>query len=715
MSPPRTRRPGFAGRACVWGDRRRAGALRRASARAGHPFNGKTTTYSYDLLSRLLSRSYPADTTENVTFTYTADGLRATALDARGTTSYAYDNRRRLTSVTTPSEGQLTYAYDPRGLRTSVTAVIASQSYTTLTTYDADGRISAVQDPLGGSYSVAYDAAGNRTQLAYPNTTSTAYSYDVNNRLTNLATVQSVGESGAPVTVQSFAYTLDAEGKRTQLVENTGTVRQYGYDGIDRLTSETVTGSLAYAKTFTYDPVGNRESQVTTGSGAATTPYTYDTRDRMLTSDGSTYTYDANGNALSKSGEAYYTVNEENRLSQVQRTNGSTIQHTYDADGNRVKTMEPSPPAAATACSGNSASFVRKDTTTQGNWIGTYGADGDYINALTAQPPSYGTVTFTGTSNFTWASSTTDVQALEDQPPGTSRIASTWYSGGTETFSVVTTDGNEHTIALYLLDWDGGRAETVTAETPTGTVLSSAEAFSNFTGGQYAVYTICGSVNFVVTLTAGANAVVSGVFFGGAPGAATTTSSLVDTGGGLSQVVGETNASNALTALYVRAGDELLSVIRPNGTGWTQHFIHKDGLGSVRTITDDSGNIVDTRGYEAFGTKNSEAGSEPLAYGFAGEPLDSTTHLAYHRARWMDSRVGRFAGMDAWKGSVRIPQTLQKYAYATNDPTDMSDPTGLDAERNRLLECHVPLHFRHLQQRERLHTAVLRLTYNRLR
>ena len=321
---------------------------------------------------------------------------------------------------------------------------------------------------------------------------------------------------------------------------------------------------------------------------------------------------------------------------------------------------------------------MRKDTTTQGNWIGTYGADGDYINALTAQPPSYGTVTFTGTSNFTWASSTTDVQALEDQPPGTSRIASTWYSGGTETFSVVTTDGNEHTIALYLLDWDGGRAETVTAETPTGTVLSSAEAFSNFTGGQYAVYTICGSVNFVVTLTAGANAVVSGVFFGGAPGAATTTSSLVDTGGGLSQVVGETNASNALTALYVRAGDELLSVIRPNGTGWTQHFIHKDGLGSVRTITDDNGNIVDTRGYEAFGTKNSEAGSEPLAYGFAGEAFDSTTHLAYHRAQ-----VDGFEGGEVYGDGCRAFRSersteSERYSYVTNDPADRFDPTGND-------------------------------------
>ena len=126
----------------------------------------------------------------------------------------------------------------------------------------------------------------------------------------------------------------------------------------------------------------------------------------------------------------------------------------------------------------------------------------------------------------------------------------------------------------------------------------------------------------------------------------------------------------------MRAGDELLSVIRPNGTGWTQHFIHKDGLGSVRTITDNNGNIVDTRGYEAFGTKNSEAGSEPLAYGFAGEPFDTTTHLAYHRARWMDSRVGRFTGMDPLSPQLQQPGTYHAYLYAGDTPTMAVDPTG---------------------------------------
>jgi RHS repeat-associated protein len=111
---------------------------------------------------------------------------------------------------------------------------------------------------------------------------------------------------------------------------------------------------------------------------------------------------------------------------------------------------------------------------------------------------------------------------------------------------------------------------------------------------------------------------------------------------------------------------------------WTTRFVHADGLGSVRAITDETGTVVDTRGYEAFGTKNVEAGSETLAYGFAGEPLDSTSKLAYHRARWMDSRVGRFTGMDAVDGDQQRPISLQKYVYASDEPSDRIDPSGND-------------------------------------
>lgn len=48
-------------------------------------FNGDTTTYSYDQMNRLLSRSTPGEAT--VSFTYTASGQRASMTDASGTTN----------------------------------------------------------------------------------------------------------------------------------------------------------------------------------------------------------------------------------------------------------------------------------------------------------------------------------------------------------------------------------------------------------------------------------------------------------------------------------------------------------------------------------------------------------------------------------------------------------------------------------------------------
>jgi RHS repeat-associated protein len=399
---------------------------------------------------------------------------------------------------------------------------------------------------------------------------------------------------------------------------------------------------------------------VSGGAGGTPVNYAYDPRDRLTSENSTHYAYDANGNLTSKSGEATYDWDYKNRLTQVGITAGGTVvEHSYDADGNRVKTaVGPTTGGAAgppIACSGNAASFVRTDATTQGSWRGVYGADGQYINAEAPSAPPYAsmTVTTTGTAgNFTWAASTGDVRALQQPPPQTSRIASTYYTSATETFHVVTTDNAAHTVALYLLDWDNlGRSLTITAQTPSGAVLDVARPFAGMYGGQYAVYTVCGSVDFVVTNTGPYNAVVSGVFFG-TPGAPTVTNYLVDASGGLSQVVAETDGSGNVTAYYVRVGDELLEEVRPGAVAgtWSTRFVHSDGLGSVRALTDETGNVVDTRAYEAFGTKNVEAGSDPLAYGFAGEPFESNSKLAYHRARWMDARVGRFGSPDPTRG-----------------------------------------------------------------
>jgi RHS repeat-associated protein len=74
---------------------------------------------------------------------------------------------------------------------------------------------------------------------------------------------------------------------------------------------------------------------------------------------------------------------------------------------------------------------------------------------------------------------------------------------------------------------------------------------------------------------------------------------------------------------------------------------------------------------------NVEAGSDPLPYRFAGEAFDATSKLAYHRARWMDPRVGRFEGLDPLVQTDDI-RTRHVYSYAAANPVTITDPTGQD-------------------------------------
>ncbi len=78
------------------------------------------------------------------------------------------------------------------------------------------------------------------------------------------------------------------------------------------------------------------------------------------------------------------------------------------------------------------------------------------------------------------------------------------------------TDGNTHELALYCLDYDNeGRSQSITiSDTATGTVLDT-RSMSGFTSGEYVVWNVSGNVTVKVSLLAGGNAVVSGLFFGG--------------------------------------------------------------------------------------------------------------------------------------------------------------------------------------------------------
>ena len=76
---------------------------------------------------------------------------------------------------------------------------------------------------------------------------------------------------------------------------------------------------------------------------------------------------------------------------------------------------------------------VKRDTTTQGSWIGTYGTQGYNIIGLPAIYPSYATATVSGQLDGVWDDSAIDPRAL--QVPGqTNGFVGNWST--TTTFSV---------------------------------------------------------------------------------------------------------------------------------------------------------------------------------------------------------------------------------------------------------------------------------------
>ena len=281
-------------------------------------FNNVTTTYTYDALNRLLSRATPGETP--VSFTYTATGKRQTMTDASGTTSYSYDSMDRLSAKATP-EGTLSYTYDAAGNLQSMTSNHAN-GVSTAYTYDSLNRLATVADARlagGGTTSYSYDSASNLGSVAYPNGITSQFTYDTLNRV--------MGLTSQPA---SYSYQRGPTGNLVGAQESSGRTENWNYDGIYRLTSETI--SLAPSghngnASYSLDPVGNRLSDASSLEGIASGSWGFNADDEI-----SSETYDANGNVTATDGKTF-VYDSENHLMSM---NGSQVTIVYDGDGNRV-------------------------------------------------------------------------------------------------------------------------------------------------------------------------------------------------------------------------------------------------------------------------------------------------------------------------------------------------------------------------------------------
>jgi RHS repeat-associated protein len=106
------------------------------------------------------------------------------------------------------------------------------------------------------------------------------------------------------------------------------------------------------------------------------------------------------------------------------------------------------------------------------------------------------------------------------------------------------------------------------------------------------------------------------------------------------------------------------------------YYYHKDHLGSTRSVTDSSKNIISASTYHPFGETEVEEGFENYLYNGKGK---DSTGLYYYGARYYDPETGRFITRDLIAGRKSNSQTLNLYTYCLNNPVNLIDPAGLDS------------------------------------
>lgn len=205
--------------------------------------DGRTTTYSYDADNQITGITYSDGTTPNVTEAYDADGQRVSLTDGTGTSSFSYDTLGHLTSQTNGAGVTITYGYDPAE---NVTSITYPNGETVSRNYDADGQLKSVTDWLGNTINFTHDDDGNLATEGLPGGVTSTLSYDGAGNLTGIA------DNQGGTSIADFSYSRDDLGQVTS-ESATGAVsdsNSYSYDTNNRLTGFN-------SSTYSYDAANN--------------------------------------------------------------------------------------------------------------------------------------------------------------------------------------------------------------------------------------------------------------------------------------------------------------------------------------------------------------------------------------------------------------------------------------------------------------------------
>lgn len=596
---------------------------------------GFTNMINYDALDRKVSVVDPLG--HSTGYGYDGVGNLVSITNALNeVTRFTYDANGNQTSVVDPTLYVVTNFFDALNRKTAVASTFVSTNFTA---YDALNRISATTNGNGQVRQFAYDAIGQLTNVIDGLIGQTSFTYDANgNRVSttnpNRYTWTNIFDRlNRPVELQNpngtkTALKYDPVGNVTNKLTPNGDTIAYRLDALNRTISVHYPTGPPVA--FAYDPVGNRTNMT---DGLGVTVWRYDKGNRLMAvadpfGQQILYAYDGNGNCTTivYPGDlpVDYAFDALNRLSSFTNWLGDVTSYSYNLQGNLLST---------TNANGTAAKYFYD---VSGRMVGltNYGVAGQLIAAYD--------LTLDGLGNPRQLSSDQPLEPL--------------ISGGT---NIYTYDSDNQLASI------NGQAVTHNLNGALTSQGSTAHAYdfedrlissSDSTGTNTVAYDGLGNRLSIKKLDQVVNLAL-------------------DRAGSLTKVIFEYDTNGTSAAYYVY-GLGLSQRITSDGQVTTYSF---DIRGSTIALTDESGNITDAYAYDSFGVLANIDGNHPQPFRYLGKHgiVDDGNGLYYARARYYSPQLGRFLTKDPLLGRDEDGQSLNRYAYAQNNPLALIDISGL--------------------------------------
>ncbi len=307
--------------------------------------NDKVTTYEYYPFGKVKSKTDAEGNCEG--YVYDVFGNLKEKTDANGTViSYEYDERNNLTKVTDNDTINIEYGYDNNNNRTAMTDATGNYAYT----YNARDQVTGVKFGEADYITYTYDSVGNvvRYSNLFLNETI-GYEYDTLNRVVKMGNEEYVYDNnGNIVEINNGAglwvkYTYDKNNRVTELMNQPLNLFSVTDTTYPTFTYEYEYYANGYEKSktdfngtvnYTYDNAG-RISQVTDSKTGATRQYTYDLNGNR-TGLSETFADDNTGNATFMGSDVSYT----NKVTNYTYSNTNELvsaQENYSVTGGNVE------------------------------------------------------------------------------------------------------------------------------------------------------------------------------------------------------------------------------------------------------------------------------------------------------------------------------------------------------------------------------------------